>query len=260
MRKDREVRVKAQGLDERKDTIMKVECYGMSDVGLKRANNEDAFAARPDLGFCAVADGMGGAAAGEIASGIFVDTCVEVFRNPDDGEGLEEKVKRAFTKANTRMLEHVAARPEHAGMGCTAEVLAARGEEVVIGHVGDSRTYRLRDGELKQLTVDHSLVQDQVNRGLITAQEARTHAMRNVILRAVGSKDHVELDILKGRCHSGDIFLLCSDGLSDMIDDDEILRCMAPFLTLHDMAGRLVEGAKAAGGKDNITVVLVRVA
>ncbi|MCU0577736.1 MAG: protein phosphatase 2C domain-containing protein, partial [Desulfobacterota bacterium] len=153
---------------------MKVEYFGTSDVGLKRTNNEDAFAARPDLGFCTVADGMGGAAAGEIASGIFVDTCVEVFADRNDTTGLEEKVKRAFTQANTRMLQHVAANPDHAGMGCTAEILSARGDEVVIGHVGDSRTYRLRGGELKQLTVDHSLVQDQVNRGIISAQEART--------------------------------------------------------------------------------------
>ncbi|HOS97261.1 MAG TPA: Stp1/IreP family PP2C-type Ser/Thr phosphatase [Deltaproteobacteria bacterium] len=239
---------------------MKVEYFGASDVGLKRTNNEDAFAARPDLGFCTVADGMGGAAAGEIASGIFVATSVEVFADQDDAAGLEERVKRAFTLANTRMLQHVAANPDHAGMGCTAEILAARGGEVVIGHVGDSRTYRLRGGELKQLTVDHSLVQDQVNRGIISAQEARTHAMRHVILRAVGSKDHVELDILRGRCQPGDIFLLCSDGLSDMIDDGMIIRCMAQGLTLQDMTGRLIDAAKAAGGKDNVTVVLARIA
>jgi protein phosphatase len=111
-------------------------------------------------------------------------------------------------------------------MGCTAEILAVAGEEVVIGHVGDSRTYRFRAGELRQLTVDHSLVQDQLGKGLISAEEARKHPMRNVILRAVGAKETIELDVLKGRGLAGDIFLLCSDGLTDMIDDAEISGCL----------------------------------
>jgi protein phosphatase len=238
---------------------MSVEAFGITDVGMKRTNNEDAFAARPDLGFCTVADGMGGAAAGEVASRIFVDTVSEVFGGALPAGGMDEKVKHAFTLANTRILDHVAARPDHSGMGCTAEILAVQGDEVVIGHVGDSRTYRLRNGELRQLTVDHSLVQEQVSKGIISAAEARTHAMRHVILRAVGSKEIVELDLLKGRTVPGDIFLLCSDGLTDMIDDEEIMKCLSPSAGIQAAAAQLIARAKAAGGKDNITVVLARI-
>jgi len=236
---------------------MKMKAAGITDVGLKRTNNEDAFVALSQLGFCAVADGMGGAAAGEVASRIFVDTAREVLSEPAAAEGMADKVKRAFTLANARMLEHVAAHPDHAGMGCTAEILALEGDEIVIGHVGDSRTYRFRAGELRQLTVDHSLVQDQLNKGLISAEEARKHPMRNVILRAVGAKETIELDVLKGRGIAGDIFLLCSDGLTDMIDDDEILKCLKASADIGSSAADLVEKAKAAGGKDNVTVVMV---
>lgn len=236
---------------------MKIRATGITDVGLKRTNNEDAFIAMPGLGFCVVADGMGGAAAGEVASRIFVDTAFEVLSEPGSAGGTADRVKRAFTLANARMLEHVAAHPDHAGMGCTAEILALAGDEVVIGHVGDSRTYRFRAGELRQLTVDHSLVQDQLSRGLISAEEARKHPMRNVILRAVGAKETIELDVLKGRGLKGDIFLLCSDGLTDMVDDAEILTCLNASGDIPHVSGLLVDKAKAAGGRDNITVVMV---
>ncbi len=236
--------------------VVRLQCAGITDVGLKRTNNEDAFVARSDLGFCAVADGMGGAAAGEVASRIFVETVEEVLGDGTATEATADLVKKSFTLANRRILDHVAAHPDHAGMGCTAEILAVHGDEIIIGHVGDSRTYRLRNGELKQLTVDHSLVQEQLSQGLISPEEARKHPMRNVILRAVGTKEHIELDILKGRGVAGDIFLLCSDGLTDMIDDAGVLKCMVPGEALADMARRLIGSAKAAGGKDNVTVVL----
>jgi protein phosphatase len=157
------------------------------------------------------------------------------------------------------MLDHVAAHPKHSGMGCTAEILAVSGEDILIGHVGDSRTYRLRNGELRQLTQDHSLVQEQINQGLISETEARTHAMRNVILRAVGTKQAVELVILKGKGIAGDIFLLCSDGLADMVDDAAMQNVLNQGGDLQTQADRLIALAKAAGGKDNITVVLVKV-
>ncbi len=238
---------------------LNIKCIGKTDVGLKRSNNEDAFIVRPDLGFCSVADGMGGAAAGEIASRIFVETAAEIFAEINPSETRMEKVKRAFTLANRRILDHVTAHPDRSGMGCTAEILTVSGEDIIIGHVGDSRTYRLRGGELRQLTVDHSLVQEQINKGIISEAEARTHAMRHVILRAVGTKETVELDILKGRGIAGDIFLLCSDGLTDMVDDAQIMKCMGHRDSLEAIADRLIECAKAAGGKDNITVVLAQV-
>jgi protein phosphatase len=238
---------------------LRILCIGKSDVGLKRSNNEDAFVSRPDLGFCSVADGMGGAAAGEVASRMFMETVSEVFSDKGSSGDPEERVKRAFSLANQRMLDHVAAHPKHSGMGCTAEILAVSGEDILIGHVGDSRTYRLRNGELRQLTQDHSLVQEQINQGLISETEARTHAMRNVILRAVGTKQAVELDILKGKGIAGDIFLLCSDGLADMVDDAAMQNVLNQGGDLQTQADRLIALAKAAGGKDNITVVLVKV-
>jgi len=231
----------------------------MTDVGLKRGNNEDAYILRPDLGFCAVADGMGGAAAGEVASRIFVETAQAVFENTAPHVSRTDYVQQTFTLANQRILEHIALNPGHRGMGCTAELIAFSDTGIVIGHVGDSRTYRLRDAELRQLTQDHSLVQDQINQGLISPEEARTHAMRHVILRAIGTKEAIELDMLTGKARPGDIFLLCSDGLTDMVTDEAIADTLNQGGDLTAMAGRLIELAKAAGGLDNITVALMGV-
>lgn len=237
---------------------LKVQCVGQTDVGLKRSNNEDAFLVRPDLGVCAVADGMGGAAAGEVASRIFVETVQEVFSGAWLREEMAEHVKQSFTLANRRIRDHIADNPAHVGMGCTAEIIAWAGDDIVIGHVGDSRTYRLRQTELKQLTQDHSLVQEQINQGLISAEEARTHPMRHVIMRAVGTKDAIELDILKGKALAGDIFLLCSDGLTDMVNDADIQHAINGEGDLSSLAEKLIALANTAGGKDNVTVALVR--
>ena len=235
-----------------------IKAFGITDMGLKRTNNEDAFVVRPDLGFWAVADGMGGAAAGEVACRFFVETATEAFASNSTEETQMDRVKNAFTLANSRMLGHVASHPEHAGMGCTAEILAISGDDIFIGHIGDSRTYRLRNSELKQLSVDHSLVAEQIKQGLISEQDARSHAMRHVILRAVGAKESVELDLLKGKGLPGDVFLLCSDGLTDMVDDASIRNCLIRGDSLEKLADQLIELAKAAGGKDNVTVVLVK--
>jgi protein phosphatase len=145
-------------------------------------------------------------------------------------------------------------------MGCTAELLAFTDTGYVIGHMGDSRTYRLRQGSLKQLTKDHSLVQDQIDQGLITEEQARSHRMRNIILRAVGVRPSPALDTLRGPIFSGDLFLLCSDGLTDLIEDRDILRVLLPDGHIASKADQLVDMANAAGGKDNITVVLAQVA
>jgi len=184
--------------------------FGKTDVGLKRAKNEDSFVVRPELGLCLVADGMGGAAAGEVASQIFVDTAVEAFstslsRAEDDTADL---VQEAFRSANERVLDHVRSEPRHEGMGCTAELVAFCNGSFVLGHVGDSRTYLLRNAQLKQLTEDHSVVQDQVSRGIISAAEAKNHPLRNVILRAVGVKEKIGVDLIRGKALPGDLFLL----------------------------------------------------
>ena len=237
----------------------RIQCIGITNVGLKRTNNEDAFVTRPDMGFCALADGMGGAAAGEIASRIFVDTAAEILGSSESSEETAERVKHAFTLANRRILDHVTEHPDHAGMGCTAEILAVLGEDVIIGHAGDSRTYRMRNHDLKQLTADHSLVQEQLDKGLLTPLEARSHPLRNVILRAVGTKEHMEFDLLKGKALAGDIFLLCTDGLTDMVGDEDIGHCMGRGGDLLSSADRLIQMALTAGGKDNVTVVLVKI-
>jgi protein phosphatase len=144
-------------------------------------------------------------------------------------------------------------------MGCTAEVVAFVDDLFVLGHVGDSRTYLFRDGVLRRITKDHSLVQDQVDRKLISEEEARTHAMRNVIIRAVGIEEPLAVDILRGRAFPGDLFLLCSDGLSDMSEEDAIAARLAGPASLADKAEALIALAKAGGGKDNVTVVLCEV-
>ncbi|MDL1982826.1 MAG: Stp1/IreP family PP2C-type Ser/Thr phosphatase [Deltaproteobacteria bacterium] len=231
---------------------------GKSDSGLKRRNNEDRFMVRSELGFCLVADGMGGAAAGEIASRIFAETTLEIFST---SAGRSEKdtielVQRAFNFANERILSHVKKNPHHKGMGCTAELMAFSDKGFVIGHIGDSRTYCLRDGQLKQLTQDHSLVQNQIDQRLITPAEARNHPLRNVILRAVGIKKKLALDLIRGIMFSGDLFLLCSDGLSDMVDDNQIRNILFSTAPLLQKVEKLIESANAAGGYDNITVVL----
>jgi len=231
---------------------------GKSDSGLKRRNNEDRFMVRSELGFCLVADGMGGAAAGEIASRIFAETTLEIFSTSAGRSEKEtiELVQRAFNFANERILSHVKKNPHHKGMGCTAELMAFSDKGFVIGHIGDSRTYCLRDGQLKQLTQDHSLVQNQIDQRLITPAEARNHPLRNVILRAVGIKKKLALDLIRGIMFSGDLFLLCSDGLSDMVDDNQIRNILFSTAPLLQKVEKLIESANAAGGYDNITVVL----
>jgi protein phosphatase len=231
-------------------------------MGRVRSNNEDIFLLNAQACYCLVADGMGGAAAGEMASQIFAQTAADIFegRPPANEQELVERVQNSFLKANDRILEHVGAHPDHKGMGCTAELLAFTATGFVIGHMGDSRTYRLRQGALKQLTKDHSLVQDQIDQGMITAEQARSHRMRNVILRAVGVRPSPALDTLRGPIFAGDLFLLCSDGLTDLVEDERIVQVLLAEGDLAAKADQLVSLANQAGGKDNVTVVLAGVA
>jgi protein phosphatase len=241
--------------------MFKITCAGQSDLGLKRANNEDTFVLRPELGLLCVADGMGGAAAGEVASRIFAEAAVEVFSKP--GEQSEQavvgNVQQVFITANERILDHVKEHPGDQGMGCTAELIAFSEESYVLGHVGDSRTYLWRQERLRQLTRDHSLVQEQVDQGLTTAEDARRHPLRNVILRAVGTEETLAVDLIRGKPQAGDVFLLCSDGLTDMIDDLSVQEILSLRLDLAGQMRRLIESAKDAGGHDNITVILCQI-
>jgi PPM family protein phosphatase len=241
--------------------MLRILSIGKTDLGLRRSNNEDAYLVKPEFGFCLVADGMGGAAAGELASQIFSETALEVFSTADPSQPDPIKlVQQSFILANDRILEHTDEIPEHKGMGCTAELMAFSGDRFILGHMGDSRTYRFKNGQLQQLSRDHSLVQEQLDKGLITAEEARKHPMKNVILRAVGIDENPALDLVRGILSAGDLFLLCSDGLTDMVEDTGIQAALATTDLLTQKAENLVELAKAAGGHDNITVVLIEIA
>ncbi|GAM09394.1 serine/threonine phosphatase stp [Geobacter sp. OR-1] len=230
---------------------------GATDVGT-RQNNEDAFLVRPEIGLFALADGMGGAASGEIASSCFIETATEIFaRTPQPTEEtLVAMVYEAFREANARILEYVAKHPKDHGMGCTGELLAFHNDHYIIGHVGDSRVYLFRDGMLRQITKDHSLVQSQLDNGVISVEEARNHPRRNIILRAVGTDPALQLDVIKGTGRDMDTFLICSDGLSDAIGDREISAILASGAPLDRSAQTLIQSALAAGGNDNITVIL----
>ncbi|MBN2516426.1 MAG: Stp1/IreP family PP2C-type Ser/Thr phosphatase [Deltaproteobacteria bacterium] len=234
---------------------------GKTDVGLKRENNEDAFIVSPEMDFCLAADGMGGAAAGELASRIFVDTALEIFsKNTNHSEEqILFLIQKAFSFANEKILEHVTKNPEHEGMGCTAELLAFSDDGFVLGHVGDSRTYRVRNGFLEQLTEDHTLVQQQLDEGLIAHENVRNHPLRHVILRAIGLTHELTLDLVQGKIAPGDLFLLCSDGLTDMVPNDQIRDILNSDVDINQKAGKMIEAAKTAGGDDNITVVLAAI-
>lgn len=241
--------------------IPNIKCVGKSDVGLKRRTNEDVCVVEPELGLCVVADGMGGAAAGEVASRIFVETAIEVFsaENTRSEDVVLNLVQTAFAKANAKILSHASSNPSSRGMGCTGELVAFYNESYILGHVGDSRSYLLRREELMQLTKDHTVVQQQVDDGVITASEGRNHPSRHIILRAVGVSEKLALDIVKGKVISGDLLLLCSDGLTDMLDDGIIQTILDLDIELSEKIDHLVERAKLSGGSDNITVVLCEV-
>ena len=242
-------------------TASNIIASGLSDVGLRRSSNEDSFLVHDEGSCFLVADGMGGAAAGEIASRIFTETAARCLLQQGDGSETDSVslVKAVFQTANAQIREHIRSTPEHKGMGCTAELLLFHDAGFVLGHIGDSRTYRMRQGQFVRLTRDHSLVQDQVDQGLISREEAKTHRLRNVISRAVGVKDELEVDIVRGRYLPGDLFLLCSDGLTDMVSEEfiaHILQNEEPLITRNK---QLIERAKSGGGRDNVTVVLVEV-
>jgi len=220
-----------------------------------------AVVAMVSLPLMAVAQEAQPAASGEVASRIFSDTAYEVFSgiSKRSEEETVEFVQKTFQLAHERILSSSQQNPEHKGMGCTAELIAFYDTNYVMGHVGDSRTYLLRQGQLRQITKDHSLVQEQVDQGIISTHEVRTHSLKHVILRAVGIEETLALDIIKGRCQDGDIFLLCSDGLTDMVEDSVIQQTLALSLNLDQKVEKLIDLAKSEGGRDNITIILCEI-
>jgi len=224
----------------------------VTDTGKRRLRNEDAYVAQPPL--FAIADGMGGAQAGEIASQLAAGAIAEAARGIHGEEAVAELVQAANARVYRRAVEDPAA----AGMGTTVTValVDAAGSSVTIGHVGDSRAYRIRGDGLEQLTADHSLVAELVRTGRLTPEQAVDHPHRSVITRAVGTEPSVDVDTLTVEAHAGDLYLLCSDGLTDMIGDAEILaQAEAGDRRPDAVAQLLVDAANRAGGSDNITVI-----
>jgi serine/threonine protein phosphatase PrpC len=223
---------------------------GVSDPGRKRRRNEDAFVVSPPV--FAVADGMGGPRAGEVASGLAAGA---VEADEDAGRDGETRVVELIREANRRVYERSTGDESVSGMGTTMTVAVVGGDGVSIGHVGDSRAYLARDGALRQLTDDHSLVAELVRGGKLSPEEAEQHPQRSVITRALGTDPDVDVDVFTVAPHEGDVFLLCSDGLTTMLSDAAILRVLAEQRDLNRAAKELVRLANRAGGDDNITVV-----
>jgi PPM family protein phosphatase len=234
-------------------TLRIVEHVGRTDVGRQRSVNEDSLVLAPP--FFAVADGMGGAKAGEVASAMAAET---FEGESDSGEPAEAQLTRILREANRRIYDLAVSDDSHRGMGTTVTAAKVTGNEVSLGHVGDSRAYRLRDGELEQLTRDHSLVAELERSGQITPEAAEHHPQRSIITRALGPEPDVQVDTYTLAGRDGDLFLICSDGLTSMISDDELASILRSADTLEEAADSLVRAANQSGGKDNITVVLFR--
>jgi protein phosphatase len=231
--------------------IVVVQSFGSTDTGRKRRRNEDAFVCEPPL--FAVADGMGGAQAGELASGLAAAALREGGAN---GSG-EQRVAQLIQEANRRVHDRATTDAAASGMGTTVTAaLVEPNGQVAFGHVGDSRAYLLRDGRLDQLTDDHSLVAELVRRGELSPAEAEIHPQRSVITRALGTDPDVDVDTFTVEGREGDVFVLCSDGLTDMVADGEIGQVLAERReSLEEAANELVRLANRNGGQDNITVV-----
>lgn len=249
--------------------IFKVRIAGFTDTGLKRQINEDHIDFNQELGIAVLADGMGGHQSGEIASHMAVESVMEHLRTMADpessrsitGSQLLEYVSNTISYSNSMIFQASEALEQHRGMGTTLIAVLVHEGFIYAGHVGDSRLYVFRDRDLKRVTKDHSLVQDLVDRGFYTEEEAREASVGHIVTRALGTKEQIEVDTVQQELKDGDIYLLCSDGLSDMIADwkiQEVLRERSK--DLDDAAKTLVRIANSHGGKDNISVILMQMA
>jgi protein phosphatase len=250
---------------------MRIRCEARSDVGRKRKGNEDSLVTNDDQRLYVVADGMGGHAAGEVASRVAVDAISEfVALTAGDDEitwpfGLDDSIsydgnrlKTAIRHANRRVLEATRERSEYEGMATTVAAVLVDGDVANIAHVGDSRIYLWSDGSLQQLTSDHSWVNEQIQNGVISADQARSHPLRNVVTRALGGRSELLVDVQARRVRAGEVLLLCSDGLTTMLPDPEIAGIIAGAGgDLEGAARALVDAANERGGEDNITVILL---
>lgn len=243
---------------------LRVQVASATDRGQVRSNNEDAVLAEtgdsqaPERRgvLCVVADGMGGHAAGEVASSLAVQTTRQHFyasNNPENGEALRE----AVSAANEAVWREAQRSPDRAGMGCTISAAVVHGDEVAVGHVGDSRAYLVRRADITQITTDHSWVAEQVRAGALTPEQARQHPRRNVITRALGQRASVAVDLYRLHAAAGDAIVLCSDGLTSVVADEEIGR-YARELPPQEAVQRLIDVANSRGAPDNVTVAVMR--
>ena len=249
-----------------------IEAYGQTDVGRKRKLNEDSFLVNSEIGLYSVCDGMGGHNAGEVASKMAVES-IAAFIEKSHREkeitwpyGLDvnlsfdgNRLKTAVKLANRKVFKAADNREDYTGMGTTAVAALSSEGVLTIGSAGDSRCYLLREGALTQLTRDDSWVSAAWAEGILSASEIDKHPLRNVITKAVGAKDSLDLDIVEHRFQNGDVALICSDGLHSMISDADILKQLTPMPdSLQEAAQKLIDAANEAGGKDNVSVVLLR--
>ncbi len=253
---------------------MDVKSFFITDIGRVREKNEDSYLVCKELNLFAVADGMGGHEFGEIASRMAVETLKSSMMKYRRSSGIEkmgalsseldisiENLKKSIEEANKNIYEFSKSKARtEKGMGTTIVVVYIVKENAIIAHVGDSRVYRIRNGEIIRLTKDHSFVEMQIERGLLTRAEARVSSFRNLITKALGVEEYVEVDIQSCLLKEDDVFLLCSDGLTDKLEDEEILNCICKYGKDFESGGKeLIELANERGGHDNITVVIVGV-
>ncbi len=251
--------------------IMKIESFGVTDVGCKREKNEDSFLVNDELQLYVVADGMGGHVGGECASRLAVKTVEEVIEklNADPDATLQEGydikpgdykgwLNYAFSMASSRIFDKAAEDNTLHGMGTTTVALFFRNNRIFVANVGDSRAYRIRTNKIEQLTTDHSLVAEQIRAGILKPKEAKEHRFKNIITRSVGFQEGVEVDIEARGIKGNDVYLLCSDGLYNLVSNEEMLD-LVKNNSLKDSCKHLIDIANARGGDDNISVILVRV-
>lgn len=239
---------------------------GLTDPGRVRPENEDCIVTQAELGFAVLADGMGGHQAGEVASRMAVDVICEYFARPQKRAAARKAtdksqvIAEAIQEANTAIYQAAQSRPEYKGMGSTVVVTMFFGDRLCVGHVGDSRLYRFRSGALEQLTKDHSVVQELVNRGLFTPEEARQSIAKNLVTKALGVDATIEADTAATDVETDDVYLLCSDGLTDVVSDEQIAEILrGSDGNLDSTVKYLIDRANEQGGPDNISVILAGV-
>ncbi|XOV89381.1 MAG: Stp1/IreP family PP2C-type Ser/Thr phosphatase [Pseudomonadota bacterium] len=253
----------------------RIDFVAQTDVGQVRDHNEDYVSCVEHLGIAVLADGMGGLNAGEVASSMTVHLLIddlvafsegqsgvaeELPADTDDLPACSRVVKYLIEKANSAVFHVSQTQPQCRGMGTTVLVSLFHDNKVYVGHIGDSRVYRFRDNKLEQITKDHSFVQELIDKGLYTKEEARESNRKNVVTRALGVAPTVEAEVHEHKARVGDIYLMCSDGLTDLVTDDDIETTFRELgSNLAETAGHLVNVANASGGKDNISVVLARI-